>query len=130
MAVLQNTLSAVGAEDSIVAISSEGALFEYGSDDEIIRNLVALRNGVPGGTVMVGSLTRNDGLALLLNESNRIRIRLRGLDVFEDVIRRAGWTLERTIKGPLSINVRLGSQQGNGRVARASDRLLYTFRTV
>ena len=51
----------------IVAASSEGALFEYGSDEEISANLHVLREGTPANTIIAGSLTRADATGQLLN---------------------------------------------------------------
>src|SRR5262249_49167233 len=42
----------------LVAASSEGALFEYGSDEAIVRNLVALRADGTGVRLVAGSVTR------------------------------------------------------------------------
>ncbi len=52
----------LAAQDSIVAASSEGALFEYGDDEAVVRNLKALSAAGRGAKVVAGSVTRADDL--------------------------------------------------------------------
>jgi hypothetical protein len=47
---------------SVCAVSSEGGLFEYGSDDEIAGNLTTLLELTPADTVVVGSACRTSEL--------------------------------------------------------------------
>jgi hypothetical protein len=81
---------------AITAASSEGGLFEYG-------NLKALASG-PAGISVIGTLSRDDGPARILNEASgtAIRIRLRGSGEFEALLRSGGWALVREIDTPLS----------------------------
>ncbi len=46
------------SHDAIVAASSEGGLFEYGSDEAIVANLRALRTDGEGVRLVAGSVTR------------------------------------------------------------------------
>ena len=58
---LTAALSAARDSGAIIVCSSEGGLFEYGSDDEIEANLKALRS--PANVLaVVGSVTRSDEL--------------------------------------------------------------------
>ncbi len=91
----------------IVAASSEGALFEYGSDEEISANLHVLREGTPANTIIAGSLTRADATGRLLNTASSAALRLRPLDTFTGLIEQAGWEVDEIISRPISHNVRL-----------------------
>src|SRR5262249_5709563 len=62
-AMLKDLVTALTSAGGRVAASSEGALFEYGSDDAVIANLLALRgdgSGVTGASLVAGSVTRAD----------------------------------------------------------------------
>ncbi|MGZ6317368.1 MAG: hypothetical protein ACXWNQ_08920, partial [Anaerolineales bacterium] len=91
----------------IVAASSEGALFEYGSDEDITANLRVLREGMPANTTIAGSLTRADATGQLLNRASSAALYLRPLDAFTGLIEQAGWELDKIISRPISHNVRL-----------------------
>lgn len=91
----------------IVAASSEGALFEYGSDAEIASNLRVLRDGTPAGALVAGSLTRADATGQLLNRASSAALHLRPLEAFTGLIEQAGWTMDKIINRPISHNVRL-----------------------
>ena len=55
---LPELLDELGAKEAACVVSSEGGLFEYGSDAEIVANLVALREGSGVDAAIVGSVTR------------------------------------------------------------------------
>lgn len=97
------------AEDAgaIVATSSEGGLFEYGSDEEIEANLRALRTSAPGHRAVVGSVTRADSPAHHVKTATRVATRPRTLDQFTALAHRAGWTVSRVLRAPFSFNVAL-----------------------
>ncbi|HUI88518.1 MAG TPA: hypothetical protein VLX61_07300 [Anaerolineales bacterium] len=93
---------------SIIAASSEGALFEYGSDDEITGNLQALFEAAPADTVVAGSVTRGDELGLQLNGhglGSRAALQMRGLEAFTALANRAGWQIAKSVDRPLSHDV-------------------------
>jgi hypothetical protein len=96
-------LAGVVAEAPVTVVSSEGALFEYGSDEEIAANLRALR-GVPR---VVGSVTRAGPLTDRLLAGGGVAIRPRTLDAFARLAAGAGWDLERSIDRPFSHQVAL-----------------------
>ena len=94
------------ARGAIAICSSEGGMFEYGSDEEIEANLSALRG--PANVVgVVGSVTRADEPIQRLRESSSAATRPRGLAVFRELARKAGWTIARVIERPFSDQVAL-----------------------
>jgi hypothetical protein len=95
------------ATDAVTLASSEGGLFEYGSDDEIVANLETLRAGTGAGFAMVGSVTRADAPMQRVRASSRVPTRPRGLAVFRPLAARAGFFLERVIERPFSDHVTL-----------------------
>jgi hypothetical protein len=108
-ATLREHLNAMDG-GAIVAASSEGALFEYGSDDEVIGNLRALSDGTPADSIVAGSVTRGDELGRKLNGrelGSRALLHLRGLEAFAALARQAGWAVARSIDRPLSHDVLL-----------------------
>jgi hypothetical protein len=107
-APLHALLAHLAAEPSIIAASSEGALFEYGDDAAIVGCLKALHDGTPDGSIVVGSVTRNDEATLLLNAGNRnFKTIPRGVDAFKLLAERAGYTLVQTEPAPFSDQVLL-----------------------
>jgi hypothetical protein len=101
---LQSLLDSACASDAVVAVSSEGGLFEYGSDEEIVANLEAVRQGANTECVVVGSVTRAEGPAGFLRE---FTVRPRTLGAFRELAARAGWSIARAIERPLAYDVRL-----------------------
>jgi len=94
--------------ENIFAASSEGALFEYGSDDDISGNLQALFDVTPADTIIVGSVTRADELGLSLNGhglASRAALQFRGLEAFTALALRASWKIAKSIDRPLSHDV-------------------------
>jgi hypothetical protein len=94
----------------VMAVSSEGALFEYGSDADVAGNLRALHAVTPEDTPVVGSVTRADNLGRRLNGTrmgSRAALYLRGLDAFRSLALDAGWRIAECIDRPLSHAVRL-----------------------
>ena len=91
--------------NDIAAVSSEGALFEYGSDEEITANLQALHEVMPAGSVAVGSVTRADEVGRLLNGASPAAINLRGLEAFTALALSSGWRVVKVIDRPISHDV-------------------------
>ena len=104
---LSEILERAQAHASICGVSSEGGLFEYGSDDDIVANLEALRAGTPAGTIMVGSVTRDGEPVRLTQVANRVPTRPRTLEAFQRLVEQSGWHLERVRARPFSYNVGL-----------------------
>jgi hypothetical protein len=94
--------------DNICAASSEGALFEYGSDDDISGNLQALFDVTPPDTIIAGSVTRADELGLSLNGrgmGNRAALQFRGIEAFTALANHTGWKVAKVVDRPLSHDV-------------------------
>jgi hypothetical protein len=94
------------ARGSVLAASSEGGLFEYGSDEAIVANLEAL--AAPGAS-MVGSLSGGEGLSGSLNAASGAAIRRWGgsFGDIEALAGRAGWRAARASDLPLGKAVAL-----------------------
>jgi hypothetical protein len=100
---------------SVLAGSSEGGLFDYGSDEEIVANLAALRDGTPADFVMVGSVVRDlntldPRLRPSAQSSARPNIRHLGLDAFRTLVGGAGWVVENVIDSTAHHVVSLGKR--------------------
>ena len=104
---LDNILTSLGASESVCAASSEGALFEYGSDTAIVDNLRALKAIVPAGTVMAGSVTRKDQPGSGSGASLGVAVIPRTIEEFGSLVTSAGWSLDSVRTRPFSFNVRL-----------------------
>jgi len=81
---LRSALEELGAGDSVCAVSSEGALFEYGSDEEIVGNLKALHGGTRADAIVVGSVTRDGAATRASARANSVATRPRTLEGFAD----------------------------------------------
>ncbi|MDB5525722.1 MAG: hypothetical protein JWM58_3485 [Rhizobium sp.] len=90
LAGLVGDLAAGGA---IVAASSEGGLFEYGSDRAIVANLKALNANGHGAQFVVGSVTRDDDLRRRIMEQSPIKLIPRGLKGFQPLAGKAGFAI-------------------------------------
>lgn len=104
---LREALDDLHATSAACAISSEGGLFEYGSDTEIIANLEALHVGTAPDASVVGSVTRDCELVRSSQTANGMAARPRTIEAFRDLAERAGWILKRVIERPFSYNVHL-----------------------
>jgi hypothetical protein len=102
---LTRALSEADATDAIVAVSSEGGLFEYGSDQDIVANLRALAGARDPGVFAVGSVTRDDELMKFVKQTSSAATRPRGLAVFKELVTQAGWRVTRAVERPMSDQV-------------------------
>ena len=105
-AVLQEQISRLDLRNSVAAGSSEGGLFEYASDEDIVANLLVLRAGAAPDFVMVGPVVRSaQTLDERLKTSDQIpgrpAIRYIGLEAFEKLANQAGWCIARSLDGPM-----------------------------
>lgn len=103
-------LSALPA-DAVCAVSAEGALFEYGSDQEIVDNLRELRTATPQAVVAVGTVTRDSAATRASRSSTRVATVPRTSEAFGELAAAAGWVLESSVARPFSYNVRLFPRQ-------------------
>jgi hypothetical protein len=106
-APLAELVRALAADGAIVAASSEGALFEYGSDDAVVANLVALLAGGSGARLVAGSVTRPDELRRRMIAQTGFRLVPRGLAGFAPLAARAGFAIARAENAWLSDQVLL-----------------------
>jgi hypothetical protein len=104
-APLADILGRAAAHDAIIAASSEGALFEYGSDDAVVANLKALHDGC--AKAVVGSVTNADPLRRRSVVGSRFKLLPRGLDGFRPLAERGGFGIARSEPTPLGDQVLL-----------------------
>jgi hypothetical protein len=102
---LPDSLPVPGNPPAIVAGSSEGGLFDYAADKQIIEILREYGRCTDGEAFFVGSVSRGDGAARILNEAGRAAIHLRTLQDFSPLVREAGWRISRVGESPLSWEV-------------------------
>jgi len=84
-------LRELGAADAIVAASSEGGLFEYGSDAAVLANLEALRAG--DVKLVAGSVTSSNETHRRQITASRFKLVPRGLERFAPLAARAGYRI-------------------------------------
>jgi hypothetical protein len=106
-APLADIVQQAAAQGAIVAASSEGGLFEYGSDDAIVSNLAALRNGDHGAALVVGSVTSADTIRRDQIAGGRFKLVPRGVDGFAPLATRGGFALAKLKSTPISDQVLL-----------------------
>ena len=82
--------------------SSEGGLFEYASDEDIIRNLNILYDNSSKNMKIVGSAIRDvntvDPGILASMKLTNIKARLLGVEGLKKTIRRTSWTIENIME--------------------------------
>ena len=86
--------------------SSEGGLFEYATDEEIVANLEVLHACTSPDFRMVGPVVRDaqssdPRLSTMDQVEGRPAIRFIGLEAFQKLAARAGWVIEQTLDGPM-----------------------------
>jgi hypothetical protein len=101
---LEPVLKEAQTKRALVICSSEGGLFEYGSDIEIEGNLKALRV-FPQVAAVVGSVTRANELIQRMRLMGRAAMRPRGLEVFRALLAKTGWKIARAMERPFSDQV-------------------------
>jgi hypothetical protein len=94
-AVLRDELARLPAE-CVASASSEGGLFNYGSDDDILANLDALRSRLPAGAKVVGSLTPPNAPGSNSVLRPRFAVRERELKAFTALVERAQWSVQHS----------------------------------
>jgi hypothetical protein len=104
-AFLEALLRELGTAGAIVAASSEGGLFEYGSDAAIVANLAALRDG--GVRLIAGSVTRDDEARRRMIIMSGFRLIPRGLEGFAPLAARGGYRIAQVEPAQLSDQVLL-----------------------
>jgi hypothetical protein len=91
--LLSDLIAKLANGDAIIAASSEGGLFEYGSDHAIIENLKVLNSKRHGVRLVVGSVTRDDDLRQRMMQQSRIQLIPRGIKGFRPLAAQAGFAI-------------------------------------
>lgn len=86
--------------DIVAAVSSEGGLFDYGTDEEIAANLAVLRDRLPADTSVSGSLTQPKPADVPVPVGPQFAIRERDLASLREVARRVGWEVAQSRPRP------------------------------
>lgn len=88
---LPGCLNGIDMGRAVVGVSSEGGLFNYGTDAEIAGNLKALHALTPPETVLVGTLTPKFRPGQAFNTMSGLQTIPRELDEFEHLAGQSGW---------------------------------------
>lgn len=102
---LPEILSMLDADNSACAISSEGGLFEYGSDEQIIANLLQIHAGTPPDAFITGTVTRDSDVIQAAHGNSTIKVRPRTLESFRKLAEAGGWSIQQVIERPMSYNL-------------------------
>jgi hypothetical protein len=92
-APLAALIAELAAGNAIIAASSEGGLFEYGSDHAITGNLKVLNSRRHGAQLVVGSVTRDDDFRRRMIEQSPIKVIPRGIKGFRPLAAQAGFAI-------------------------------------
>ncbi len=106
-APLESLVGRLASAGAIIAASSEGALFEYGSDRAIIANLKALHAAGAGVRLIAGSVTAADDLRRRLIAQTAFRLHPRGVKGFAPLAAAAGFRVVKVEQAFLSEQVLL-----------------------
>lgn len=101
---LTRTLTAGGA---VLVAMSEGALFEYGSDEVVVANLTALHGETHGARFIAGSVTRADELTRRASSQTRFCLVPRGAEGLAALAQSSGYRLARVESALISDQVLL-----------------------
>jgi hypothetical protein len=104
---LREILEELNAGDAVCGVSSEGGLFEYGSDEEIVANLETIYAGTAADVFVIGSVTRDAGQTRATDGARRIATRPRTMEAFASLAGQRRWKVQEVLKRPFSYNVRL-----------------------
>src|SRR5262249_53042385 len=94
------------SQGAIMAASSEGGLFEYGSDDAIVANLKALGAG-QAVKFVAGSVTSTSEVRKRMIAETRFKLHPRGLEGFAPLAARGGYEIAKSVSAVLSEQVLL-----------------------
>lgn len=104
---LEVALIGLDAANMSCAVSSEGGLFEYGSDEEVAANLKVLHRLTASEATVAGSVTRADERMQATQENLRIATRPRSIETFQSLAEEAGWRLQTVLERPFTYHIRL-----------------------
>lgn len=100
-------IGTLAKQRTIVAASSEGGLFEYGSDAAIVANLKVLHAEGHGACAIAGSVTRADALTRGTLALSLFKLIPRGVDGFATLIRDSGYKVAEVAPGLMGDQVLL-----------------------
>jgi hypothetical protein len=104
-ALLARLLDGLAEQGGIIAASSEGGLFDYGTDAAIVANLTTLaRAGVP---IVAGSVTSSSEVGKRMIAQSRFRLFARGLEGFAPLAERGGYAIAESRTAVVSEQVLL-----------------------
>jgi hypothetical protein len=106
-ATLEGLVEKLTSAGAIVAASTEGALFEYGSDQAILANLRALRADGKGVRLVAGSVTAADETRRRMIAETGFKLVPRGLAGFAPLAAQAGFEIAEVQSALLSEQVLL-----------------------
>ncbi len=93
--------------EAIVTGTSEGGIFDYCSDDEILATLELLWRRSSDDFVMTGTITRADGLLSGGVDTGHLTLKPRNLADFKGLVQRAGWSVAEASAQPFCHDVLL-----------------------
>jgi hypothetical protein len=104
---LRRLVDELASAGAIIAASSEGALFEYGSDRAILANLDVLRANGAGVRLVAGSVTNADETRRRIIAETRFRLVPRGTAGFAPLAAQVGFRIAKAKSVLLSERVLL-----------------------
>ena len=104
---LASLLTDLRAQDAACAIVSEGGLFQYGSDADIIANLAAMREATPSDAFVIGTVTSDDEPSRVSQAMSQVPTRPMPIDTFRQLAASAGWSIARIVDRPFACAVHL-----------------------
>jgi hypothetical protein len=107
---LGEILEGLDVGEAACGVSSEGGLFEYGSDEEIVANLQVIHAGTGGDAVVVGSVTREGAVVRASLIGSRMATRPRTIEAFGRLAEAGGWRLGEVMERAFSYNLLMGKR--------------------
>jgi hypothetical protein len=86
---------------ALLALSSEGGLFDYGDDERVLAHLRLLGDRGPAHTMVSGTLSSPDRAGRLLNQGS-LAIHPRSVKALELLASRSGWRVVEARQRPLN----------------------------
>jgi hypothetical protein len=106
-AALESLVGKLVSAGAVIAASSEGALFEYGSDEAIVANLKALHADGKGARLVAGSVTSADNIRRRMINRTLFKLKARGVEGVAPLAAQAGFRIVRKEPAFLSTQVLL-----------------------
>jgi hypothetical protein len=101
---LQQRVTRLAGESSLLTISSEGGLFEYGTAEEIAANLAAVSAGLDAAAATSGArrspacvatVLRDNDVGRAMRDYGKLALQLYDREALDAAVSRAGWTVRR-----------------------------------